>query len=504
MPTTILRTRDGKLDPSDVPALEALGQRLRDGAPKVLLYLHGGLVDQDSAEQAAKRLAGPEGFAAHDDWEQIYIVWRTGPFETLRTNWKDVFENDRLYKALFKRLMSFVSSKVNVVERAGRSLGAEKELSPAEIERRLASGDDQPFADVDEIYIRETGTRSSILVDDRDARGELARELELDDDFTRALEDIEAALAEGHPTAARKSQTGDPTSGAKSLERLDRKVVGDLQAPAAAGGTPRGLIGFGMWAELIGHAVDIGITVLKRYRKQRDHGLHATVAEEIVRRLYGDLIGSIVWDMMKQDAVAHFAKNAAGESLLKLLETNPQTQLVVVGHSAGAIWATQFLLASERRGGAIAMDLVLLAPAVRIRSFATALNAAAGRIKNFRLFAMRDALERRDAVLGRGFGFLYPSSLLYLVSGLFEEDDSEAAVDVPLLGMQRFLQVDTSWLGAEEAAAVKTVLAFLAARPNREVFALSSIGAGLNSAADSHGGFDNDPQTLASVATFLA
>ena len=117
MPVTILHTRDGQLDDADVDVLSALKRRLESGRSKILLHLHGGLVDEAAGMVAAQRLSGaaPSGFNAPADWEQIYVVWRTGGLETLRTNWKDVFENDRLYRTLLTRLMSFMSGMISIV-----------------------------------------------------------------------------------------------------------------------------------------------------------------------------------------------------------------------------------------------------------------------------------------------------------------------------------------------------------------------------------------------------
>ena len=149
-------------------------------------------------------------------------------------------------------------------------------------------------------------------------------------------------------------------------------------------------------------------------------------------------------------------------------------------------------------------DVVFLAPAVRMELFACALDVAKDKIKRFRLYAMKDELERADNLLGKDLAFVYPSSLLYLVSGLFEEQAAEGLTDAPLLGMQRFLEGMTSWDDDErEGDAIRRVRAFLDEEPNRSVFSEVTGGPGLSSSAKSHGGFDDEEATLASVATFL-
>jgi hypothetical protein len=255
---------------------------------------------------------------------------------------------------------------------------------------------------------------------------------------------------------------------------------------------------------LVNHAIEITKRVVRRFKTNRDHGLHATVAEEIVREFYGDLIGSIIWGMMVKDAGDHFGNHGLGTRLIDVFAANPQIDLVVVGHSAGSIWATEFMTARAANGGKTPLDLVFLAPAVRIKKFAAMLVGASETIRHFRLFAMQDDLERADVLLGKGKGFIYPSSLLYLVSGLFEGDGEDGLCDAPLLGMARFISGPTPWLTEQdEIDALATVRNFLEKEPNRVVLAESDAGAGLNCRSVSHGGFDNDVNTLASVSTFF-
>ncbi|MGO4334797.1 hypothetical protein AB4037_07775 [Labrys sp. KB_33_2] len=505
MPVTILHTQNGKLDEKDKVALQDLRQRLRRGAPNILLHLHGGLVDEASGLAAAIRLSG-EGESAYNapaDWEQVYVIWRTGGLETLRTNWKDVFDNDRLYRVLFKRLISFIAGKVGVAGQEGRAVGAEFKLTPAEVQRRLISGDDQPFADID-AKSREVGSssRASLIDDTADAKSELTGLLERDDELNTVAADIEATLNLDDVGATRSFQAGDAVAGRKTLDRVDDGIIEPWHTQIARG--ERSFLGGAVLKGLVTHGVAIGSRVIGRYRQGRDHGLHATIAEEIVRELYGDLIGSIVWGMMKGDASDHFAPGALGSDLLDIFEVNSKRRLFVSGHSAGSIWASEMLLAAAAKKIASPLDIVFLAPAVRTAKFAQALAASGSRIGKFRLFAMHDELERADALLGKGFGFLYPSSLLYFVSGLCEEHESKELADAPLLGMERFLAAESPWLeDAVEGKALVSVHAFLSQVGHRFVFSKSSAGAGLNSSAVSHGGFDDDPPTLASVGAMF-
>jgi len=253
------------------------------------------------------------------------------------------------------------------------------------------------------------------------------------------------------------------------------------------------------------HGVAIGSRVVMRFRNGRDHGVHATIAEEIARELYGDLIGSSIWYMMVQDAADHFEEGKLGSELLYLFSEFKDLNLVIVGHSAGSIWATEYLTARSKIENLPKTGLVLLAPAVRTLKFAAMLDEARSSIGLFRLFAMKDELERADALLGNDLSYIYPSSLLYLVSGAFEHAKSEAYVDAPLLGMERFIGGEREWLKEQnEVEALAKIQAFLHEEPDRVILSKSRLGKGLNSVAISHGGFDDDPDTLASIVDYIS
>jgi len=123
MPSTVFLTRDGKLDEDNAAAFKALVGRLAFAKKNVLLHLHGGLVSQKNGEATASRLAGPapDGFGLGNDWEQIYVVWRTGTLETLKTNWTDLFDNDRVYDALLNKLLELTAKKVGLPGGTGRA-----------------------------------------------------------------------------------------------------------------------------------------------------------------------------------------------------------------------------------------------------------------------------------------------------------------------------------------------------------------------------------------------
>ena len=512
MATSILLTRDGKLDSANEAQFAALSQRLTEKRPKVLLHLHGGLVNQASGLAAAQRLSGtaPNGFGLGADWEQIYVVWRTGPLETLATNWRDLFDNDRLYNVVLKKLLGFVSSKLATPDGTGRTAFSALNLTPGEINdrlRRRPPGD--PFADVDIAIERNTPTGRGPAVavqSNAELEAEFRLTLELDPEFDQAVEDIAAALTVDPVGGRSLAPRGDPARGRGAFERLDPDIRAEVMTQVPT--TSEGRAGFSVVAIanfLIKHAAAIVIHVIQRFRNKRDHGLYATVVEELAREMYGDLLGATIWGMMKQDAADHFGPNGFGARLLGVLAASPPEIFAVSAHSAGAIWASALIKAMGDLPNPPPVRLSFLAPAVRADLFAEAITKGGAAIAAFRMFTMKDELERQDAVLGANTGFIYPCSLLYLVSGLFEEKKADAFPDAPILGMQRFLLGNPAWLqDQDQVLAVQASIQFLTSPNHGVVYSRANDGPGLSSQADTHGGFDDEPVTLASVAAFIA
>lgn len=186
--------------------------------------------------------------------------------------------------------------------------------------------------------------------------------------------------------------------------------------------------------------------------------------------------------------------------------TDGPVRLLFVGHSAGCVLACELLSEAGALPDNVTADFVFLAPAVRMDKAAAVLAAADARIGNLRIFALKDERERTDPLDGVLPVSIYPRSLLYLISGVLErDDDGDSWADAPLLGMQRHLEgLADDRLTSAERASRNTIRAFLAAAPARVVFSGSSAGDGLNTDARSHGGFDEETQTLASIRHIAA
>ena len=501
MPVTIVRTRDGRLDAADAQTLESLVERLADSDAPLMLHFHGGLVDEAAGLAIAERLSGgsPDGYDAPEMTEQLYVVWRTGLLETIGTNWRELHANDRLYRALLGKLLDFFVRRV-VVDASGRGNGSD--LDRTEIERRLSTEGDAPFAELDHRGADDAAPDGpAITMSDDDLEAQLGRELTRDSQVIAAAQDIDAASTS---SGGRAPIAGDPAAGQAMLRRMDDGPEAEMRTTAASEANADGrALSATVLRSVVLHGVAIGRRVLWRMRKGRDHGVHSTIVEELVRELYGDYVGGTVWGMIRQDAAEHFGQDGMGSALLDAVTSGPPRRVTLVGHSAGSIMICRLLLEAARRGMHDPFEVVLLAPAVRTRLFSEVLGRAASLIGRFRMFALSDERERKDALLGSGTGYLYPSSLLYLVSGLFEDDERQPFVDAPLLGMKRFRSWSGGSLGNAEDGYATAVLAFLGSHADSEVYAPAHDGPDKSSDAVTHGGMDDDPETLASVGAML-
>lgn len=191
--------------------------------------------------------------------------------------------------------------------------------------------------------------------------------------------------------------------------------------------------------------------------------------------------GSFCWGEMKQNAQA--LSEEAGSGMRRLFAEFKAAQPALkrpvrfhlIGHSAGAIvhtyMAEQLIAANEP-----IESLVFLAPAVTNHEFVKRVKPHIGkRIGRFATYLLDDTTEQSDpsckALL------LYGRSLLYLVSESFETEKRQ----MPILGMETFFKAAATGI-----------------KPLKLV-----VAPGADSRSTTHGGFDDDATTMASVINFL-
>ncbi|CAN7750890.1 caspase family protein [Variovorax sp. LjRoot84] len=206
--------------------------------------------------------------------------------------------------------------------------------------------------------------------------------------------------------------------------------------------------------------------------------------------------GVHIWGAMKRNA--ELACNAGGgaryvaERLAELstqgdLRAGRDLHLHAVGHSAGAIFHSHFLPVARQSNVPSFRTLQLLAPAVTIAEFQSRLGAeigGPGAAERAIIYTMKRHFEEDDDCIS-----VYRKSLLYLIHHALEPDQR-----TPLLGLEISLRADSSIAslfglnGAPNAA-------------GRVVWSRSDETDGrFASRATTHGGFDDDPATMNSVA----
>lgn len=190
-------------------------------------------------------------------------------------------------------------------------------------------------------------------------------------------------------------------------------------------------------------------------------------------------IGTLLWEEIKQGTEQAFKAAGAGTSVLKIFAeavTAKNLKVHLIGHSAGAILMAHLLNATDNLGYGIE-TCSLLAPACTVdlynSHFAPRSRSGSSnndtKVKNIRIYSLTDQLERDDNVAK-----LYRKSLLYLISNAFERSDPLKST--PIAGMAKFEAEITPGGNLD--------------------FIYSGVGSPVRNNSKSHGGFDNDEDTM--------
>ena len=218
------------------------------------------------------------------------------------------------------------------------------------------------------------------------------------------------------------------------------------------------------------------------------------IANEVVERAARLFGGVKVWSAMKRSAELAAVHGGGAELVARRLAafcaSHPGAlTLHAVGHSAGSIFHSHFLPAVWAAEGAPDFSSVtFLAPAIRVDEFAARLSAGRDpRLGSFATFTMQREYERHDRCAFGGVTF-YRDSLLYLI-----REALEAESGAPILGLEESIQADDGLrdlFGLRGgAASAELILSKTTSGPDQSC-----------STSTSHGGFDNDGPTMASLA----
>jgi hypothetical protein len=433
----------------------------------IVLHFHGGLVDEEHGMLTAAALTP---VYAAVGCHPVTIVWETGFLETVSRNIGSIYKME-----LFQELLKIVLRRA--AKRLGLDVGARgagKDLTASEINAELTKT--APFDDavIDRASLARGG--GAIEQPKNAAEEKLMRDL--------IEEEIGEDLADNRKIA-------DLLERPEEVEPLEPTLRGTVEATAA------GARGVPLW--LLKPLATTTYKILARYWHGQQHGFYPTVVEEILRELYLASAGHWIWGSMKNGAQDMFRPNTGLSGLelhvgLCLIEKLARLNLPInlVGHSAGSIAICELLAAATRDGINLrAHNIVFLAPAATSDLLYREVVLRPERFDQFRMFTMDDDYESKDVLVP----FVYPRSLLYLVSGIMEDK-----ADTPICGMQRFLSGATPY----DEPSLIAVRAFLQ-KDNRIVLSKTTDAAaeGLRCAALKHGCFTEDQLTRESVKAVL-
>jgi hypothetical protein len=319
------------------------------------------------------------------------------------------------------------------------------------------------------------------FVVDMENNGHLSRS----GDFRTSREDLEA-LVDIHLAAARKKWNADVVDVALYAHGglTDESTAADTAArwiPALYESQifPIFLMWeTDLWSTLKNRFQDLVADLLKPPARPTA-GLRDQLQRFLNERLEHTLArpGSVIWGEMKQNAEAISQDADSGARVLYEVGERrgafspKKVRLHLIGHSAGSIVHCHVVKALGDLGWTFA-TVHFMAPAATRGLFEEALlrRIQKGRVGAYYQYHLKEEVEERDPTCRPILG--YGRSLLYLVSESFEGDRT-----TPVLGLERD---------------------FKAARygePRMKAF--TSPGGNLGSST--HGGFDDDPSTMASV-----
>ena len=447
-PEHFLDLEDGKFSRTTAADLDTLFQKLdAHPAKNVVVHFHGGLVSRNGAHKSGSVLL--EAYDTAGAYP-VFFVWNTDLPHAVGRNLDEIVK-EKAFRRLVLRAGQLVLGKLgeSLLPRGARSTGT---LDAPSLKTLPREDDLQALQ-------RELDAREAALGPDRAALDELTplqeaqvnRELATDHVIAEEAQKIAAGLRDPALVEAELRTRGSSAVRGSTTTLMSAKILTEI-----ARETPEpGARGLGTIITLARFGGEVVRNVVRRYRKGRDHGLYSTVVEEVLRVLYLDNAGVLVWNAMKNDTRDSFGGDPAlhgGTAFLQRLAANwPEGRRVtLVGHSTGAIYIGHFLEQADRiLPPGRTFDVVFLAAACSFPFLHERLDVLRRRVANVRSFGLSDEHERGYWE----FPVLMKGSLLYFVAGVLEEREA----DMPLVGMQRYYSGE----GAYDREDIREVAAWL-------------------------------------------
>lgn len=214
-------------------------------------------------------------------------------------------------------------------------------------------------------------------------------------------------------------------------------------------------------------------------------------------------LGKSLWGQMKQNAGAAGGANQAASFLARgmrqLSIDFPNSELHLIGHSAGTIWNGNFLstlFSSDPSAKVASCQLFAAACTVGFANthYGNAFKSGMLSPKKFRCYHLDDKAERADSV-----GGFYRKSLLYFVSRACEEHKTpilgmEAAWNPSLKSQDIFTSSNAGFTA--DLKAWRAMVTNLGVPAPVVIDSGKQFNDGKDPASPSHGGFDNDLATV--------
>jgi len=496
----IIHTADGRLHPkasttnADVERIVAKAVA-NNAAGGMVVHFHGGLVSEKSARESASKRLYPL-YADKAQAYPIFFVWESGFLEAPFNNLREIGK-ERLFRAFVKKAGLWALKKVGGLSGfKGTAIGAvDEQTLNREFDDWFSGKSAEPPRRLETLpgaALPEARTKGVALDEERLAE-EIEPNLLDDDEFQAALSAAFNGIPPGATPRPSLKGTGSTIAESSALSKEAAERLFDTQP-----GTTKGSLSLFKAAKVVAAIV---IRSIRRSRRGRAHGGYLTVVEEVLRELYVDKLGREVWwDRMKGDTADAFREGDeyGGTAFLAALRAQQEAgktlpKITLVGHSTGAIYICNFLRAANRMLPSVKFNVIFEAPAVSHDVLAQTVAQQGAMISSFRSFGMSDASEQDDDLVP----IIYPASLLYFVSGLLEHE-----VDLPLVGMQRFLIQDV--FGSDDFWSIEVCQKFFARHPDALIWAPHDGGPGKCSNGKSHPDFDDaDSSTMDSVAHII-
>lgn len=444
----------------------------KDKVKNISIFFHGGLVNEKTGMDTANKMAKHITEIGH---APLCFVWETGLVETLKVSLSKIHER-KIFNKLIKVLVKKLSEKLGFDLQDGRGMGVH--LTDFEIDQELSK--DEPF----KTYSIDTLKSSN--------RGDVYLNEILDMDEESVIINLRREI--------------------EYMIESDREFVelikqSEFTETDSKGTQSRGIIST---AAFIKHVAYIVYRVIKRFVKKRDHNFYPTIIEEILRELYIADLGAWVWSSMKKKSNEMWNSNQdlvgldryAGRYLLdRLADYCVKFQNVnvnLIGHSAGSIAICHLLQISSVEYEFLKFNkIVFMAPACRVELFKSSVVDKPDEFKGFRMFTMSNQFEVQDRLVP----FFYTHSLLYLISGILEDEGK--SYDAHILGLERHILGEAPY---HDDKHIKDVNDFIYnGSNNRVAFSQSNHSAleGLRTMSITHGGFDDDKETISSMKFYL-